>query len=658
MADRRSTITGSDAVYKRDARWYMEPLNGERVASKLFTMATAIRKNDESRRTNFERYAALYSNLPILGITPRRLTQQQSFLAHDRLALNVVLSCCDSFVAKLTNDRPRVSCVTTNATWDIQQRGHMLETFLDGQFYATDLYETAPLVALDMAVFGTGTLKIYAEGEGKDERIFLERVLPLDTFVDDDEAFSGARNVRSRYQEKYMDRLVAMALFADGDEELAAKLANAPREKGDIRYQSGISDNQYTDTIRIIEGWHLPSRAGASDGRHCIICGDILIFDEAWDKPYFPFVDLYRQKPQSGMWGKGLAEELQGIQGELNWIANAIRRASRMAGTLRYWVENGSNVNSKFISDIIGSIGYYTGQPPIAMTPPIAAPELYERERFLLSEAYSLSGVGELSATSAAPANEESGRAKELRLDTEAERFSPAYNEYHLFYLKVARQLIALAREVGSRNKSFQVKAIQKGKMMQTVKWADIHLEDEEYELQMVATNALARDPSRRVQQLTDRVNAGLMTVEQAKRLDNSYIPDLDDEDSYENASYNLTMDMIMDIVRDGKYAPPEPFLDLGKNVNGQFQAGESVRRFQMARIKFRRSGVAQDRLAMLDNWMIQAQDMVMRPPGGEQQQAAAVGNAPPEPPQPGQPQQTPAANSAAVSPNAPPMAA
>lgn len=628
---KESKITGLEAVRQKDARWYLA--DDKHVANKLTTVAKAIRKNDQARKANFERYASLYSNLPILGLTPRRYTQQQVNISRDKLALNVIKSCSDSFVAKLTNEKPRISCVTTGGSWDMQRRAHMLETFLDGQFYETDFYETAPLVALDMAVFGTGTVKIYSDGEGEDERICLERVMPLDTFVDDAEAFSGPKYVRSRYQEKYIDRLVAMAAFADGDDELAEKLATAPRDETDPQAQAGVTDNTYTDTIRIVEGWHLPSRAGAEDGRHTIACGDILIFDEKWDKPYFPFVDLYRQKPQAGVWGIGLAEELQGIQFELNWIANAIRRATRMSGTLRWWVENGSNVNTQYISDIIGSVGRYSGTPPIAMTPPIAAPELYEREKWLQSEAYSLSGVGELSATSSAPANEESGKAKEIRLDTESERFSPAFTEYHLFFYKVARQIIALSREIGERNASFKVKAVDRGQMMKVISWADIHLEEDEYFLQMVPTNALARDPSRRVQQLIDRVNAGLMTQQQAQRLDNSFIPDLQAEDDYTNASFNLTMRMITNIVEDGHYDPPEVFMDLGHNENGQFVAGESVRRFQMARIKARMDDVPEDRCELLERWMVQARDLVMNPPQDPTAQLGNELNKPPPPP-------------------------
>jgi len=628
-ATKTTSLPGLDALRARDQRWYL-PENETDRARKLTAVAASIRKGDRSRQENYQRYWSLYSNLPLLGLTPRRYTQTQTNLSRDRLALNVVRSCADSFVAKLTNQRPRASCVTSGGDWDLQQRAEMLETFLDGQFYETDLYETAPLVALDMAVLGTGTIKIYSEGEGENERIVLERVMPWETAVDDEEAYGGARYARSRYQRKYVDRLVAIALYAAEDEELARQLAQIARaSEGEHDGQGGIST--LTDTICIDEGWHLPSRAGSNDGRHTIACGDILIFDEPWNKSYFPFVDLYRQKPQSGIWGVGLAEELQGLQFEINVILNMIRKAMRMSGTLRWMIPNGSNINTQYISDLIGSMIRYDGQPPTPITPPAVAPEVYQHLIFLYGKAYEVTGVSQLSATSMAPANEESGKAKELRLDTESERFSVAFREYQLFFLKIARQVIALAHEVGKRNPKFRVKAVGKGKLMDVVQWADIHLDEEEYVLQLFPTNALARDPSARLQQVTDLVNAGMMDPRIARRMDIG-IPDVEEEQSYEDASYNLTMQMVMGMLKRGEFQPPEPFMNLD----------ESVKRVQLAYLKARQSSVPEERLDLLRRWIQMANDM-RQPPAPPPGLPGPPGSPPGAGPTPGGP--TPPSN-------------
>src|ERR1019366_7315519 len=174
MSDDKKKTDGKiahlDALKQRDTRWFLPEWESDR-AKKLTTVARTIRTNDFVRQRNSLRYWALYSNTPMLGLTPRRYTQNASNQARERLALNVIRSCSDSFVAKLTSQRPRVSCMTTGGDWDLQQRAEMLETFLDGMFYETDVYETAPLVALDMSVFGTGTVKIYAEDDDEAEHI-------------------------------------------------------------------------------------------------------------------------------------------------------------------------------------------------------------------------------------------------------------------------------------------------------------------------------------------------------------------------------------------------------------------------------------------------------------------------------------------------------
>lgn len=307
-------IPGIASLIARDSRWFLEDYEKDRAA-RLTIAAREIRKNDAPRQANYDRYESLYSNLPLFSVTRRRYTQTTSQMAREKLALNVVRSCCDSFVAKLTNERPRVSCVTSGGDWDLQQRAEMLETFLDGMFYECDLYETAPQVALDMADAGTGVVKIYADGEGENEHIVIERTSPRDISCDEQESYDG--KPRTMYQSRYVDRLVAMATWGRKDkynpiagEDLARKLAVAPRD-GEEDTQSTIPDTS-SDTIRIDEAWHLPSCAGADDGRHTIACGDILILDEPWKHMYFPFVFLYRQRPQCGVWGVGLAEEARG----------------------------------------------------------------------------------------------------------------------------------------------------------------------------------------------------------------------------------------------------------------------------------------------------------------------------------------------------------
>ena len=611
-------IKGLEALKARDSRWYLPDFEQER-AVRMTSTAAAIRKNDRNRQENYRRYAALYSNLPLLGLTPRRFSQRQQDSGRERLSLNVIRSCSDSFVAKLTNERPMVSCITTGADWDLQQKSATLETFLTGQFYETDLYEIAPLVALDMAVTGTGSVQIYSDDVGTgEERIVIERIVPGESYCDDEEAYSGPKSLRTRYRSKYVDRLQAMAIWPEAAEELAT----VTRATGD--YDDGsVADNAYTDTICIDEAWHLPSCEGAGDGRHTIACGRVLILDEPWTKPYFPIVDMYRQKPQFGVWGTGLAEELQGIQFEINVILNMIRKAIRMSGSIRWMIENGSNVNTQFISDIVGSMIRYSGTMPQAVTPPAIAPEVYQQLDRLYGKAFEITGISQLSAQSQKPAGLNSGKALQTYTDLESERFSVAFREYQHFFLKVARQVIALAREIGQRNPKFKVKAVDSGRMMNVVTWADVHMEEEEYILQLVPTNAFARDPSAKLQQIQDFVNAGIMDPKTGRRLMDG-IPDLKAEDETEFASYNLTRQMVSDILKSGEFQPPEPFMDLDEAVK--------VATAEYCRVR-RMKGIEEGRLEMLRNWITQANDMKPPPPPGPPGMPPGPPGMPPGPP-------------------------
>jgi hypothetical protein len=618
------SIPGMDAMRQRDIRWYLHEYESTR-AKKLADLAKALWRADYGRREEYRKFAALYGNLPLLGFSSRTRLLRNTGSTGERLSLNVVRSCVDSFTAKLTNERPMVACATFKGDWDMQQRAEMLQSFIAGTFNAPgpqghNVYSTSRLAALDMGVFGTGTVKIYSDDRGGAEHLCIDRIKPWHSFVDAEEASDG--DASCRYERRWIDRLKAMAEYP----EAAERIATVKRSEEDEEERE--PDNLYTDTVCLTEGFHLPSCAGAGDGRHTIICGDVIVFDEAWDKPYFPYVDLVRQRPQSGIWGTGLADELEGIQWEINFLLNVIRRAMRMSGSLRWMIENGSNVNTQYISDIIGSMIRYSGTPPEPITPPAVAQEVYQHLDRLYQRAYEITGISQLSSMGVKPAGADSGKSLQVLLDTESERFSVAFNEYHNFYLRMARQVITLAREVGERNKAFAVKALGKGKMLDVVKWADVHLDEDKYELEMQEANAFSRTPSARLQQVIDLTNSGTLDPKTGRRMMGSLSPDIEEENSYEYASYNLTMSMIDSILKDGEkgFQPPEPFLDLA----------DAVKRFTAAYCKARMSKVPEDRLELLRRWIQMAQDMSQPPPPQQPPQGPPPANGNGAPPMSG----------------------
>jgi hypothetical protein len=547
-------------------------------------------------------------------------------MASGRLSLNVCSSCSDAYTAKITNQRPKVTFSANSAgsangdTWDLMQRAETLERFNDGMLYENDFYETGAQIESDIPVFGTAVVIIAPEkAEGDTDRIVYKRDWAFSFFCDDVEAYDG--NPRTMYRREWIDRLVAMHLWPEYAEEIADSSTDREDDSGDTADEDGL-----TDTVCLTYAWHLPSGKGVwghggvdtGDGMMCLTIGDVLVDKQPCTR--YPFEFAYMERPKNGIWGRGLVEQIQGIQYELDKIGRMIQEAMQFS-SLRFWIPTGSNVNSLYLTDIVASgIPFDGPQAPTAITPPAVAPEVYQREAYLYQKAFEITGISQLSAQSQKPAGLNSGKALQTYADIESERFQVAYRQYQHLYLRIARQTIALCRELADRNPGFAVKSIT-NKTMSTVKWADAAMNDNDFAMKEYATSAFAETPEARLQEIQDSLNSGspLMTPWEGRILTRD--PDLENFDSLNLASYNLAQGMISDILNGRPFRSPVDQMQLKDEPNmppGAITLGQLtwLRAYGAMTANGKQpSAKNQAKLDALDAWVQQAIAKVPPPP-------------------------------------------
>lgn len=602
----------------RDARWWVDDVPTDKRHERLLRVVRRIQSGQSYRKDAYLRNVRMYNNQPVLGLGISNYARPAATLT-GRLAFNVIKSCCDAFTAKLTKDRPKVTFVTSGGDWAQQRQAKQLDKFVEGIFYGSGLYDTAPAVVMDAGITGTGFVKVYAEHAKKKSRIVVERVFPWEIVVDDQEAMYGAP--RTLYQRKYVDRLVLCEMFKD-DAKVVALIQKAVRDPEDV---DGIGYDSTADQVLVTEGWHLPSGPDAEDGRHCIVIENATLHDERYSDHYFPFVPYRRQKAPIGYWGIGLAEELTGIQVEMNVLLQKIQRSHHLLAAGHWLVENGSKVNSQQLDNDVGSILRYTGTPPQLVVGQVVSPEVYQHLERLYQKAYEITGISQLSAQSQKPVGLNSGKALRTYANIESERFNVAGREYHAFYLEAARQIIDRARDIAATFDGFEVKSHSKN-AMQRIKFKDVDLQDEEFVLKMYPTNLLATEPEAKMDQVADMMNTGMIDdPSDARRLLD--FPDIDAWSSLKNADHDLAMDLISKIMdaETPEYIGPEPLMNLEK----------SKALFQLSYLNGVKDGAPEDRLRMLLDWIQAADDMVHpEPPPGP----PAGAPMPPGPPDPGAP--------------------
>lgn len=508
-----------------------------------------------------------------------------------RLSINVVASCSNTFVSMVTKDKPKVSFVTEGGNWSLQQRAKLLEKFVEGQFYESSVYQIAPMVALDGGgIFGTGWMKCFIRGAGERARIVVERVLPWEIQIDDQDGQYG--KPMTLYQRKWVDRFVLMRMYRDEPKKLDA----IRRAKRSIDPHSGVA-NPLTaaDQILVTEAWRLPSDDGDDDGRHAIVISTADLEDEEWPHPWFPFVTYQRQECPVGSWGISLADSLEGIQVEINTLLMRGSVAMRRCGAVHVLVPRGANVNTSKLDNDEGTIVEYDGPeaPTMQVAGNVVPAELYPQLDRLNTKAYEQEGIPQAQAQGDAPNNLESGKAYQTYLQATDRRMIVAIDNYHEMFRQLALRIVELGRIiVEDHNPKYAVKITQKRGGMKRVFFNKAQLDAEEYVLKLWPTNALSDEPGARMGQVEKLSDAGWIAPDQAKRLLN--MPDTEMADDLENSSYDAVEDAIAAMLEDGRWKEPSPMLNIA----------QAQRQVQNALNKADTDGAPEDRMQLLRDYL------------------------------------------------------
>ena len=256
----------------------------------------------------------------------------------------------------------------------LQDKAKELTQYVEGVFYDCDLYDIAQKAFVDGCIFGTGGIKFFE----KDGRIACEKIFIDEMRVDYVEGMDG--KPKQIHQVKYLSRDILAELYP---EHIAAiQDATSGLEAG---------DESVDDVIRVIESWRLGTykedkdgKKSGTHGKHAISIDNATLFEEDYDKDYFPFVFFRWDNRVSGFFGSGLAEELTGIQMAVNKTLMNIQRAQHLIAVPRIAIEDGSKVSPAQLNNDIGAIIRYTGTPPSFDTPTAMNAEVYNPLKWLI----------------------------------------------------------------------------------------------------------------------------------------------------------------------------------------------------------------------------------------------------------------------------------
>jgi hypothetical protein len=527
-----------------------------------------------------------------------------------RMRLNVVGNITDTLVSRLGKSRPRPMYLTKRGDYRLRTRAKKLTDAMEGIFHQVGMYDLMPKIFQDACIFDLAAMKVGRDGND----IFAERVFPNELLWDLNAAM---------YSE------VPPSLHQTKKVPLEQMLLNFPENKDQIMYYSAASDSDYfgeeghdAEMVECVESWHLPSINGANDGRHAITMDNLVLVDEQYNYPNYPFVTMTWGDSVLGWSGISLVESLKSIQFEINKLALRIQQAMHLVSVPWIFVAHGSRVVESSLRNAPGTVVNYVGQPPISYTPTAMSSEVYAHLDRLYQRAYEIAGVSELSATGRKPSGLDSGAALRTYHDIETERFITVGQKYEKAYMDAAKWFQDIAREIVKDSGSFPVKGFKR-RALEELDFKDIDLAEKDYVLQAYPVSLLPSTPAGRLQAVTELIQNGVITQKEhiVRLLD---FPDLESVTSLYDALERDVEWRISEILEDERYHAPEPVMDLAF----------AKERMTIAYLEAEQDGLELTKLDMMLRFIDECDALMQEGAAGPEilpEQAAAPGGETPE---------------------------
>lgn len=571
-----------DANTASNSYWY-ESENNEDMARQLFSQVKFLRENQLSSVSDDNlMHVRLYGNAEIFGLKP----YDYSFRRTDnRIGLNVIKQACDTATSRIAKAKPRPQFLTKMGDYSLKQEAKKLQMYIDGTFYENKAYKMGQDVFKDATIVGKGVVKFFP----KKTCIGMERVFVDEIIVDQAEAMYG--NPSIIYQVKPINRRILLGMFP----KKATYIKQAPHLE-----DATVGGIKLSEMVEVVEAWKLPSSPDSNDGLHIICTEKGVLFKEEWLEDWFPFSFFDWSKKVFGFYSSGIAEELRGIQLEINKLLVVIQRSMHLGSIPKIFVDANTKIVKSHLNNEIGGIITYAGTKPTYDQLMAIPPVLFEQLANLYQKAFEVVGLSQMSAHGQIPAGMMNASGKALRTynDIETERFSVVAQNYDEFFLDMANKLILMSeREAKRKGSKLKVTSFN-SKYIEDIEWKDIDIKRDQYILKTFPTNFLSATPEAKLADIQEMIGIGLLDQRDAMQLLD--YPDLESVTEFKNAAYDDIHAVLENIIDKGQYEPPMPLQAL--------EYGQTL--FQQVYLKLKNQNLAPERLEMLLRWTEEAKMM------------------------------------------------
>lgn len=468
------------------------------------------------------------------------------------LSLNVIRNMTNAVHSKITKNRVKTTMQTTGAGWERRELAKKLEAYGLGLTLKENLHLQTKRSALDAIVTGCGHVKTVIDKPRK--RVFYRRVFSPYLVVD--LAEGAFMTPPHKYEIMYVDRGRLMRKYKD-DKEKCEKIRGIPKSTAEDDGLYVFQDSPSADYVRVVEANYV-NPDDPEDGFRSLVAGGVELegFKVTSGCQY---TSLRWAEGNIGWYGMGLAEELKGIQLEINRLVRKIQTAQGLFGTPIILADKTSAIARGQFTDVPGIVINYVGKEPKVVAPQTVHPEIFAQLDRLYQRAYEIAGVSQLSSQSKNPEGFESGRQMLVHLDIESDRFADFQRAWEEMHVECIRKGIIGARTISKY--SVPVWNNDDGGEELDFK-EDINLDDDEWTIHPMATKLLGETPPAQMDNMERLIKMGVVDHPE-DMLDQIDAPDVKAYLKRKTSGKRVIEKMVGTILKTGTYIPPEPQLNL-----------------------------------------------------------------------------------------------
>jgi hypothetical protein len=562
---------------------YWWELKGADRAKEVAGIITQIDNEQSYKRDSNLKCMRMYANIPILGLNTTNYARvSNSALPGERYTFNVVRSNVDTLLNKIGKNKIKVTYLTDAGSESSQRKSKQLTKYTAGIFARTKSRVHLIDALRDALVSGNGWVKTFQ----KDDKVHCERVFFDYLRWDDRDAENG--HPTSLFEVRIFKRDVAKRLFP--------KFVDAIDGAPSAFDKSNNYSMALADSIYVYEAWHLPSLPGEKDGAHTICVDNAELFSEKWTRPNFPFVHLMYSKNLAGFGGNSLTGQLTSTQIELNKTMHKIQLALHLASP-KLIVQSGANVVKSKFNNEVGGIIETQGTFQYVAPQPIDN-QYFVHMQSLIQQSYEQTGVSMLSAQSKKPEGLDSGKAIREYNDVESERHMLLGQMWEDAHVQLSELMIEEQKALYERGID-TIEKVDAGTFIESIKWSDVNMDRDAFVIKAFPSSYLSQTPMGRYNDIKDMMSIGLIDQEWAMKLLD--FPDLEGYMKYKTGPLTF-MEYIIERITDfGEYIAPDPKMPLA----------QAMPMFMSAYFTGRQEGLAQERLDMLQTWLVSADSIV-----------------------------------------------